>query len=312
MRIAFLIFLMFSLAFGSICGVRAEIMDISSIKTATPFMMDLDALYTKALSRERLKSYDDALFAYNVILSRAQNVLNNKDISRDAIMRILPYGIAAAYRKGIVTHRSIEGAVVKLHNQLELYDDAEKWINEILTQVSNLEIERGIEIPEEQYGMLYYARAYNRAGWAYALLNGNYWKRYLIYTPADTILMFERSIADLEEMANIYKVRKSGGLAKAIGAGVAEAEFKNQTISASEFLTFVLCYNQAKLENIKKVMGKQLDGGVNKAIKLYNSKDIQKSLQKGKEIYTYEDFMKPDTREVIRAMAQVLNEMGTY
>lgn len=309
MRFIIVLFLILTVLSGY---AFADAADFNSLRTATPFMRDLNALYVKAVSRERLKSYDDALYAYNVILTRVQNVLNKPGVSRDAVMRVLPYGIAAAYRKAIASHRSIEGTVVKLHNQLKLYDDAEKWINEILTQISNLKIEKGVNIPPEQYGMLYYARAYNRAGWAYALLNGNYWKRYLIYTPADTVLMLERSIADLEEMDNIYKVERSGGFFHVLTGKVADAKINGHKASASELLTFALCYNQLKLENIKKVMGKQLNGGVEKAIRLFNSKDIQAKLGKGKEIYTYEDFMKPETREVVRAMADVLNEMGTY
>jgi|GEM_PF-1581779 len=305
-----LLILMFTLVLGGLYSTAYA--DFNSLRTATPFMKDLDTLYKKAVYREKLKSYDDALFAYNVILSRVQAVLNNNNLSSDAILRVLPYGIAAAYRKAIATHRSIEGAVVKLHNQLELYGDAEKWVNEVLTQISNLKIERNIDIPDEQYGMLYYARAYNRAGWAYALLNGNYWKRYLIYTPADTILMLERSIADLEEMDNIYQVKKTGGIFNVIKGKVAEAKLNGRNASDSELLTFALCYNEDSLDNIKKIIGKQLDYSVDQTIKLYNSKDIQASLSKGKEIYTYEDFMKPETREVIKAMADVLKEMGSY
>ncbi len=311
MRTAILLFLILAFILSCSTLTLADAADFNSMRTATPFMRDLDALYKKAVSRERLKSYDDALFAYNVILSRVQAVLN-KNGSKDVVYRVLPYGIAAAYRKAIATHRSIEGNVVKLHEQLKLYDDAEKWINEILTQISNLKIEGELNIPDEQYGMLYYARAYNRAGWAYALLNGNYWKRYLIYTPADTILMLERSIADLEEMDNIYKVKRHDGFFHVLGGKAAEAQINGHKASASELLTFALCYNENKLEDIKKIMGKQLDYSISKTIELYNSKDIQASINKGKEIYTYEDFMKPETREVIRAMAQVLKEMGSY
>ena len=126
-----------------------------------------------------------------------------------------------------------------------------------------------------------------------------------------TVVQLADAMADLEEMDNIYNVEKAGGVFQMIG-GVAEAKINGHEVTPEEFLTYVLCYGHSTVENVRKIMGKQIDQSVKKSISLYNSKDIQAKLEKGKEIYTYEDFMKPETRQVIRAMADVLNEMGTY
>jgi len=273
--------------------------NISAIKASSSISRELNALYVKALSRERLKSYSDALYAYNVILARVQTLVNSRATANDTLSCAMPYAIAAAYRKGIITHRSIEGSVVKLVTQLKLYEDAEKWLNEVLTEISNLEVDRGIKIPESQYGMLYFARAYNKMGWAYALFNGNYWKRYLIYTPADTILMVDKAMEDLDKMFQIYPQAD------------AAVDFSEDAVSDLELLSYSLCYNTEDIPRIKTNMGRQLKKNVRSPIDLYNSKDIKSDLDAGRKIFTFEDLMDPKSREVAAAMAKLLKEMGS-
>ena len=296
----------------SACGVSSSEVDILSIKNATSVSRELNGLFVKGLSRESLKSYDDALYAYNVILARVQGIVNSNGASDDAVNYALSYAIAAAYRKGIVTHRKIEGSVVKLHDQLKLYEDVEKWANEVLTQISNAKLERGVEIQQSQYGLLYFARAYNRMGWAYALFNGNYWKRYLIYTPADTVLMVDRAMDDLGTTFAIYeKDFKDKALVPIGTPAEASVNFDESAASQYELLTYSLCYNTNDVSRIKILMGRQLSNSVKASLDLYRSKGISSDLDKGRKIFTYEDMMDPKSRDVVVAMAKILKEMGT-
>jgi len=296
------------------CAAAFAEVDISALKAANYTSRDLNSLFVKGMSRESIRSYDDALYAYNVILSRVQAMVNSKKASNTTLSYAMPYAIAAAYRKGIVTHRAIEGSVVKLYNQLKMYEDVEKWINEVLTEISDINIERGLEIPEEQYGMLYFARGYNRMGWAYALFNGNYWKRYLIYTPADTILMVDRSMDDLEKMYSIYENSyKDGSLLSSIGR---PAEAKGPRVevddrSKYELITYSLCYNTDDVSRIQVLMGRQIENSVKASIDLYGSKGISSDLDKGRRIFAFEDMMDPKSRDVVVAMGRILREMGT-
>jgi tetratricopeptide (TPR) repeat protein len=303
------LFLILLLAF--LFAGAAFAVDVDAIRDANPTSRELYLLYVKGLSRENLRSFDDALFAYNVILSRAQTIVNSKAAADETITYTLPYAIAAAYRKGIITHRMIEGSVVKLYVQLMLYEDAEKWINEILTEISNVEIDRGIKLPESQYGMLYFARAYNKMGWAYALYNGNYWKRYLIYTPADTILMVDRAMDDLDKMFSIYKASFSD--APAVASAVIEPSynFNEEGISRFELLTYSLGYKNDDIGRIKILMGRQLSRAVKASLDLYRSADVSASLNLGRKIFSYEDMMDPKSRDVVAAMGRVLKQMGS-
>jgi len=285
--------------------------DIGAIKNESPISRELNALYIKAYSREKLRSFSDALYAYNVILARVQTLVNSRSTSNDTLSYAMPYAIAAAYRKGIVTHRSIEGSVVKLYTQLKLYEDSEKWTNEVLTEISNLEFERGLKIPESQYSMLYFARAYNKMGWAYALFNGNYWKRYLIYTPADTVLMVDKAMDDLDKMYSAYKdsIVITPTLSQT-QTDVALA-FGEDQIPGFELLTYSLCYNSEDIQNIKSLMGRQLIKNVKGAFDLYNSRDVKGDLDSGRKIFTFEDLLDAKSREVATSMAMILKEMGT-
>jgi len=259
---------------------------------------NFDLLFKKALAREKISAYDDALFAYNVILSESQKRLNSKTTPGEVIEVILPYAIAAAYRKGIVTHRSIEGSVVKLYKQLKLYEDSDKWINEILTQISNLKFERGLEVSDKQLGLLYYARAYNKLGWSYALFNGSLWKRYVIYTPPDVLSMVDKAIEDLGQVSSIYEASYT-----------AEGNLLDFTLtSTAEVSTLSLCFNIQSSENLKPVMGRQLNA-IFRTVALYRSPEITSAFETGKKIYTFEDLMKPEAKEVISAMAALLKEI---
>lgn len=293
------------------CGTAFAQADIDSIRNANPASRELYLLYVKALSRENLRSFDDALFAYNVILARVQNIMNSKTAADETVNYAIPYGIAAAYRKGIITHRMIEGSVVKLYVQLKLYEDAEKWINEILTEISNSEIDRGIKIPEAQYGMLYFARAYNKMGWAYALYNGNYWKRYLIYTPADTILMVDRAMDDLERMFSIYKASFADSPAVASAVIEPSYNFNDDAVSRFELLSYSLSYKTNDISRIKGLLGRQLSKAAKGALDLCRSAEVSGNLNIGRKIFSYEDMMEPRSRDVVVAMGKILKQMGS-
>ena len=293
-------------------GIAVAEVDIYSIKNSGPISRELNLLFIKGMSREKLRSYDDALYAYNVILARVQGMVNSSRTPNESVAVAMPYAIAAAYRKGIVTHRMVEGNVVKLFTQLKMYEDCEKWTNEVLTEISNIEFERGIKVPETQYGMLYFSRAYNKMGWAYALFNGSYWKRYLIYTPADTVLMVDKSMDDLSRMFAIYKPNFKDRAVVAIGSAAdASVDLDENTVTSNELVTFSLCYNTDSLNEIKGLMGRQIGKNVKGVMELYSSKDISNDLATGRKLFTYEDLVDARSRDVAVAMAKLLKEMGT-
>lgn len=267
-------------------------------------------LYKKALVRERLGAYENALSALSTVNSKAVEILNSKDTTPSLAAEALPYAIASAYRKGILTHRTVEGSVMKLYKQLELYQDADNWINEVLTSISNLTTEKGMSISPAQYYPLYYAKAYNRLGWAYALLNGSAWKRYVIYTPADTIAMVDKSMEDLGLALKAFDVDYSqiGGSRGAI-EDKAEKMLSRLDYNSNDYITYALCFNTYKLSSVKGIVKKQLSATMKDTLDRYYSASVIGAFNFGRKIFTYEEFMKPETKDVVAAMASLLDEM---
>jgi tetratricopeptide (TPR) repeat protein len=270
----------------------------------------LAELYKKALVRERLGAYENALSALSAVNSKAVEILNSRDTSAELAGQVLPYAIASAYRKGILTHRTIEGSVMKLYKQLELYQDAENWINEVLTSISNMTTEKGMSIPPSQYYPLYYAKAYNRLGWAYALLNGSAWKRYVIYTPADTISMVDKSMGDLGSSLKAFDIDyASDGESRGAIEEHVEKTLSNMDTNSNTYVTYALCFNTYRMNSVRSIIKKQLSNSVKNTLDRYYSATVVSAFNAGKKIFTYEEFMKPDTKDLVAAMASLLDEM---
>jgi len=279
----------------------------SDASSSVKYMADL---YKRALVREKLGAYENSLSALDAVISKSVEILNSKDTSRSVAQDVLPYAIASAYRKGILTQRAVEGSVLKLYKQLEMYQDADTWINEVLTSISNLTTEKGMNIPPSQYYPLYYARAYNRLGWAYALLNGSAWKRYIIYTPADTITMVDKSMGDLSSALNGFDVdySKDGGSQGNIESK-ADKILSKINFESPEYITYALCFNFYRSSEITGVVKKQLSKSIKSALDTYYSATVISAFNYGRKIFTYEEFMKPETKDVIAAMASLLEEL---
>ena len=279
----------------------------SEASRPTKYLADL---YRKALVRERLGAYENALSALSAVNSKAVDILNAKDTSPELAAEVLPYAIASAYRKGILTHRAVEGSVMKLYRQLELYQDADSWINEVLTSISNLTTEKNMNISPVQYYPLYYAKSYNRLGWAYALLNGSAWKRYVIYTPSDTISMVDKSMGDLGLALKAFDIDYAdiGGSRGAIEDRADKYLSKLDTAS-DEYITYALCFNTYKMSSVNTIVKKQLSNAIKDTLDTYYSATVIDAFNAGRKIFTYEEFMKPETKDVIAAMASLLDEM---
>jgi len=291
-------------------SLGASVTDYIVSSDASSSVKYLADLYKKALVREKLGAYENSLSALDNVVSKAVDILNSKDTSRSLAQEVLPYAIASAYRKGILTHRAVEGSVLKLYKQLEMYQDADTWINEVLTSISNLTTEKGMNIPPSQYYPLYYARAYNRVGWAYALLNGSAWKRYIIYTPADTITMVDKSMGDLNSALNGFDIdySKDGGSQWNI-ENKADKILANINNESPEYVTYALCFNFYRLGEIKGTVKKQLSKTIKSTLDEYYSATVIGAFNYGKKIFTYEEFMRPETKDVIAAMASLLEDL---
>jgi len=309
-----ILFSLFSLLEKVSSGLDTKNVDVTDVivsSTDPSYVRLIAGYYKKGVTRERLGAYENALFSYTSCCTKAMELLSDKRMGREGVEKVLPYAIAAAYRKGILTHRTIEGSVMKLYKQLEMYQDANITIDEVLTVISNISTERSMNISPVQYYPLYYARAYNRFGWAYALLNGSAWKRYIIYTPADTITMVDKSVEDIRLALTAFNIDYSRGAVSEwfITNNVYGALKDKLTDRSIEHVTFALCFNAYDLKVINKIVEMHVLKKMRKALELNGDGRTIQTLNRGRKIFTYEDFMKPGTKDIISVMSQFLEIM---
>lgn len=269
---------------------------------------NLELLYKKALLRETYGASENSIYAYDAILAISDSLINSSSSDKNMVEAVAPYYIGAAYRKGILTHRFVQGSVIKLYRQLKLYEDADRWIDQVLTCLSNLYLEKKAAIPPSQFGMLYFSKAYNRAGWAFAMLNGSAWKRYLIYPPSDTMSMIDKCAADLLKMLSAYGFPYDRSRSYDFKKGMI-SYMESLQEDSSEYKTLTLCYGFLDKNSIEKLMSKQIETNSAKTLAVYNSNQMQDAIAKGKTVYAFEEFMKPESKEFISVISKFLAQM---
>lgn len=164
--------------------------------------------YEKGKAREVMRAYAQALDSYALALRDGNELLGNSRLNKEQALDLLPYMIASSYRLAVATEKMVNGQMTYLFDQVERYKQAQELISQTLAQISNLRIDRQLEIPESMYGHLYYARALVNNGMAYTLANGNIWQRYFIYMPADIVQLMESVQSDLDHYLFLNKIKQ--------------------------------------------------------------------------------------------------------
>ncbi|MDC0977780.1 hypothetical protein OAR19_00825, partial [bacterium] len=162
--------------------------------------------YQKGKAREVLRAYKQSRGAYIDSLTKTLQLINNYQISKDQIYEVLPYAIASAYRLSIVTRKMVNSEMVYLYEQIEYYKQVNDLISKTLALISNLRLDKHLELSVAYYSHLYYARALNNLGLSYSLTKGILWKGYLVYMPADILLIMDSVEDDLLHYKFLNKV----------------------------------------------------------------------------------------------------------
>lgn len=63
------------------------------------------------------------------------------------------------------------------------------------------------------------------------------------------------------------------------------------------------------MNSVKAIAKKQLATIIKNALDRYYSATVVSAFNVGKKIFTYEEFMKPETKDVVAAMAGLLDDM---
>ncbi|MFH1428515.1 MAG: hypothetical protein ABIH39_02110 [Candidatus Margulisiibacteriota bacterium] len=273
------------------------------------YIKKLNTLYQKGQSREQIKAYAPAALAYKEVLSRTMQVINDLEKSEDKVNSMMPYAIGASYRLGIITHQINAGSADKLYDQLENYKKTQDWIDEILTSITNLQIERGIIIPKNQYSHLYFSRAYNRVSWAAALMRGNAWKRYFIYMPSDIVSMIGVSIQDLQTLFTNYGIKKYND-EESVSANMNLLFESVNTASRDEQLTFKLSFYNPSLENALNSMEENISRRAQNTLALFESPAIQGGLTLADDLQNIDEYTSETGKPFFYAVTELQKALG--
>jgi hypothetical protein len=280
-----------------------------SEKPQTNIVQKLNVRYQKGRSREQLSAYMGAAAAYKDILKQSLLIINNGQKSSEDILSVMPFAISSGYRLGLITQWINAENAEKLYEQLQSYKDAQDDIEKILTSIANLEIDRGINIPNRQYNHLYYARAYIRLSWASALINGNAWKRYFIYMPADAVLMINASMQDLKKMFANYSVTDP---IKDNDADRKVEQFSAwlRTAPREEQLTLKLSFFNPQLETMGESIRKNVTSKAREVLVLYSSPQLQNSLATAKDFRSIDEYTGDAGKPLFYAVAELQKAIG--
>jgi hypothetical protein len=79
--------------------------------------------------------------------------------------------------------------------------------------------------------------------------------------------------------------------------------------NSAEYYTFALSFNESRIGTLRIIIKKQLLDKLKRAVDFSKERRTAGILEKGRKIFSYEEFMKPETREIITTMAQFLEIM---
>jgi hypothetical protein len=269
----------------------------------------LNALYQKGRSREQLGAHAFAVLSYEEILTKTIKIINDPHQRQEEILAVLPFAISAGYRLGLITQYINAGSADKLYEQLRSYKKAQNWVEQILTGIANLQIERGLHVPSKQYNHLYFARAYNRISWAATLLQGNIWKRYFVYMPADAVLMIDISVRDLQKMLNNYQIYDYQD-ALVLEEFLTDFGQAVQNMSQTAQLTFKLSFCQPQLAAVERVIKNEVLGNTSALLLLYHTPTIQESLALAKTFQNIEEYTSAAATPLLTAVAELQKTLG--
>ena len=300
--------IIFTVFFLALC-TSFSFADTDTFNT-TNFVNQLNVLYQKGQSREQIGAHEAAVAIYKDIISKTLAVVDDPHRSQETVTSILPFTIGAGYRLGLITQRVNDGSAEKLYDKLQSYKETQDAIENILTTIANLQIDRDYRLPHRQYNHLYYARSFNRISWAATLINGNLWKNYFIYMPADTVALINISIDELKKMFENYGVQNYENIAVTDAQMDAFGRQLQNDATAAERLTFKLSFYSPRLEQTNQIMKQEIGHHTRDLLLLYKTSAIQNGLNQAHNFQSIEAYVGEEGRPLFNAINEIQKALG--
>jgi hypothetical protein len=266
----------------------------------------ISTTYQKGKARELMGAYPQAVDAYAYALQESNTLLRNPGLKREQIIELLPYTIAIAYRLSIANEKMVNGSMVYLYEQIDLYKKTDTLISDVITSVSNMRIDYKLDVPVIYYAHLYYARALNNMGMSYALSNGIFWKKYLVYMPSDIVMIMENVRKDLQHYQYLCGMQTTTNVAAAIENALATVNDSSNLSSALQLSFYI-----DTRDGLQQALVNRFTNGVFVVSQRYdNNSSLWKDIADCK---TYEDFeSNAKSRQFVAEIKQELEILKKY
>jgi hypothetical protein len=284
-----------------------------------------ESRYRQAHRFETNRFYDKARTSYYRItktFTRRSSRLTTTNIVEQA-----PLIISAGFRLGIATSKTTYYEMHPLSHQIELFKSTDKMLQNLIIFFSEFHEEYPELLPKTQFNSLYFARAYNRIGFANKLLQGTPWKQYIVYPPADIINLIKVSKDDLRYYLFIEGVPFERQDAKRSALSffddtdleMDEAfldpmsdRFKVLEKNSSEFDTYRFSNLEDDPNLLTKIKAKRNYNQAYDVIRLLEDKQSKKLLELGRKRYTYDSILAEENNEFFMLINRVADTVGIY
>ncbi|MFT5171543.1 MAG: hypothetical protein ACI9BD_001320 [Candidatus Marinamargulisbacteria bacterium] len=290
-------------------------------------VMPAETQYKEALSLEKLFLFKQAREVYIGIFDRFQKqVESNPEASLD----MLPVAASAVFRLGIVTARDNFYNPYPLMDQLIHFEVAHNRIEKLLIQIEGFRVSHPDQLADFQFNSLFFARAFNRLGWASRLLQGTPWKNYVVFPISDVLNMMQIAVLDLERLlANegLHYNRQKSFVGKislwfqqrilnrtmpSSYAGY-RAKIKDRLATMPEssivYKSMVLTNNETDRDLLSRISAKRYFYQANELIGYYYSSSVQRSLASSRSFQTMDQIVSPRNRRLFSIVERMIADM---
>lgn len=284
-----------------------------------------ESRYRQAYQLESDRFFDRARTQYYRItktFTRRSSRLTTQNIVEQA-----PLIISAGFRLGIATSKTAYYEMHPLSHQIELFKATDTMLQNLIVFFSEFNELYPNLLPKAQFNSLYFARAYNRIGFANKLLQGTAWKQYIVYPPSDIINLIKVSQEDLRYYLFIEGVpyERLDATNSALSffdntelemdeafLAPMKARFEKLEKTSSEFSTYRFSNLQDDPELLAKIKAKRNYNQAYDVIRLLESKYAKKQLELGRKRYTYSAILSPENNDFFMLINNVADTVGIH
>ena len=243
------------------------------------------------------------------------------------IVEQAPLIISAGFRLGIATSKATYYEMHPLSHQIELFKATDTMLQNIIIFFLDFHELYPDLLPKTPFNSLYFARAYNRIGFANKLLQGTPWKHYIFYPPADIINLINVSQEDLSYYLFIEGVpyeRLDATKSELSFFDVTELEmeeaflkpmqerFETLEKESSEFDTYRFSNLQDDSELLAKIKAKRNYNQSYDVIRLLETKYAKKQSDLARTRYTFDSILSEENNDFFMLINKVADTVGIY